>query len=582
MTIPAGVLVSANPGVLAAGGSNLAMNGIVLSTSTRVPVGSAGQFPAQSGVEDYFGPSSYEAAISQIYFNGFDGSSVKPGNILFVQYPQNPVAAYIRGGDISGLTLLQLQAINGELDIVVDGYPRTGTFNLSTASSPSAAAGLIQTALNTSEPAEATCTLGTIASHVLTVDGVITGVFAVGQTVTGAGVGANSVIQAQATGTPGGAGTYTLSVASTVSSAVAMTASATNLTVTYDSVSGGLVITSGITGSPSLVAFATGATKTALLLTAATGAVLSQGANAAVPAAFMNSVKALVQNWASFTLAWDPDNSGHSIKLAFSAWTHAQNGRYIYEAWDKDPLGGTLVPATSTFGYALQQAGYDGTNLTYDPLADDGNVPHKAAFVAGSVASINFNQNNGRVDFAYLGQAGLLADVVDETAYANFLANGYNVYAAFATAAGKFVDYQRGSVSGKFKWLDSYANQIWFTNSLQDAILDYMRNRPNKSTPFTPVGYQAIKVACAPIIQQAGLFGLYHSGVTLSQTQISEVNAAAGGVDAASQIATVGYYLQVVDAPANVRAARGPLAVTIWYADGQSVQTLALNTVNVQ
>ncbi len=64
----------------------------------------------------------------------------------------------------------------------------------------------------------------TISATTMTVSAVAIGNLAIGQTVTGAGVTANSIITALGTGT-GGAGTYTLSQSSTVSLGVAMTAS---------------------------------------------------------------------------------------------------------------------------------------------------------------------------------------------------------------------------------------------------------------------------------------------------------------------------------------------------------------------
>ena len=60
-----------------------------------------------------------------------------------------------------------------------------------------------------------------------------------------------------------------------------------------------------------------------------------------------------------------------------------------------------------------------------------------------------------------------------------------------------------------------------------------------------------------------------------------EINNAAG-VDAATVIQNRGWYLQVQDAPANVRAARGSPPITLWYADGQSIQQIALSSLEVQ
>src|SRR5262249_15990392 len=124
-TIPASELVNVLPGVLEAGGSALDLNGLMLTTSIQVPIGTVQQFPDAVSVQNYFGPSSHEASLATIYFNGFDGATAAPGNLLFAQYPASAVAAYLRGGNISGLTLAQLQTISGTLNITIDGYPRS-------------------------------------------------------------------------------------------------------------------------------------------------------------------------------------------------------------------------------------------------------------------------------------------------------------------------------------------------------------------------------------------------------------------------------------------------------------------------
>lgn len=237
-TIPASQLVQVNPSVLGAGGTGVTGVGLMLTTNSRVPTGTVQSFTTQSGVATFFGASSPEAAEAAIYFGGYVGDTITPSNLLFAQYNPSSVAAYLRGGNVSGLTLAQLQAITGTLNITVDGYPRSGSVaGLSAATSFSNAASIIQTALNTSlpqqaqvtasiAPAAATSFTGSIAGNVLTVSAVIGGTIAVGGTITGTGITANTTITGQLTGTAGGAGVYSTSV-DTTASAAAITASAT-------------------------------------------------------------------------------------------------------------------------------------------------------------------------------------------------------------------------------------------------------------------------------------------------------------------------------------------------------------------
>lgn len=570
-TIPASEIVNVIPGVLDAGGAALDLNGLMLTTSIRPPIGSVQQFPDAQSVSDFFGPSSAEAALAAIYFNGYANATAAPGNLLFAQYPQSAVAAYLRSGKVSGLTLAQLQSIAGTLTVVVDGYSRTnGAVDLSGATSFSSAASLIQTALNAS-PATIASFTGVIAATTLTVSGATGSPLAVGQTVVGAGVAAGTRITALGTGT-GGNGTYTINNSQTVGS-VAMTTQPTPLTVTYDSVSGAFVLTSGITGTPSSTAFATGTISDDLKMRAVDGAVLSQGAAAATPTAFMNSIVAQTQNWATFMTVFDPDVSGNTNRLAFAAWVAGMNNRYAYVCSDSDVNPTTTVPATTSLGYLINTANYSGTFLIFEPTHD------KAAFVCGIAAAIDFAATNGRTTFAFRSQSGLGADVTDAAVASNLITNGYNFYGAYATANQQFVFLQPGQVSGPFNWMDSYINEIWLNSSFQLALMDLLSNVP--SIPYNSAGNAMIESSLSDPIQAGLNFGAIRSGVAPSTTQAVAVNAAAG-VRISGVLETRGWYLQVLTPTAAVRQARGTPDCNFWYMDGESIQKITLSSVNLQ
>jgi hypothetical protein len=147
MSIPAAADVAVTPQVLSAGGSSLALIGHFLTNNSAMPAGLTFSFPSTPAVIAFFGPAAIETAMAATYFQGFDNSDVKPAALLFSFYATSPTVAFLRGGNISGLTLTALQAINGTLSIVVNGTAQSGTVNLSTATSFSSAAQLIGTAL---------------------------------------------------------------------------------------------------------------------------------------------------------------------------------------------------------------------------------------------------------------------------------------------------------------------------------------------------------------------------------------------------------------------------------------------------
>lgn len=649
-TIPASELVAINPSVLAAAGGSLDVIALVLTTSTQAPVGSVLSFADAPSVGDYFGASSVEKTVADTYFSGFDGKPKIPGSLLFTQYNETAVAAYLRGADISAMTLAELQALSGSLNIVVDGYARNASsVVLSAATSFSSGAGIIETALNAAIATIATLTgalggvfTGSITGTVLTISAVTNGALKVGDTISGTGVTAGTTIASLGTGT-GGTGTYNVSVTQTVGSttitgasnilvvsAVAsgtiaigqtvdstgtdaiitalgtgtggtgtytiggspqtvasgtMTTKGTPVDVTYDSVSGGFVIASTVTGAVSTAAFATGTIADDLLLRSADGAVLSQGAALAVPAAFMDAVVVEESNWVTFMTAFDPDVAdANTVKQAFAAWVTAQNDRFAYICFDTD-TGPTLdEPDAGSLGQILAAAENSGTCLIWAPTEAEG--IELAAFVCGTAASIDFTERNGRITFAFKKQAGITASVTTSTIAQNLggnpqssgRGNGYNFYGAYGAANANFTWFQRGFVTGDFLWLDSYINQIQLNSSLQVALLTLMENA--RSIPYNQAGNGKIESALADPIAAALNFGSCAPG-TISQAQRAEVNESAGA-NIANTLETQGYYLQILLADSTVRAARGSPPCTFWYLDRGSVQAISLSSIAVE
>lgn len=349
---------------------------------------------------------------------------------------------------------------------------------------------------------------------------------------------------------------------------------APGFTLTYDSISGGFLFADSTTGVGSTLTFAGGTLAASLALTSATGAVLSQGAIVATPAAFMASVVAQTANWATFMTSFDPDaGSGNVLKQEFASWTSSQNDEFAYVCWDTDVTPTLSTSATSSLGYILGQSQASGTILIWGPDYT------KAAFTCGFVASLDFTRTNGRKTLANQHQAGLTVDVTSQTVWANLLANGYNCYAAFATANDSFVGMTDGSITGPYLWADSYVNQIWLNNGLQLALMTLLFQ--GNSIPYNDAGYALMEAACADPINAAVNFGAIRPGVALSALQVAEINQSAGTpID--SILSTRGWVLQILPATAIVRAARQSPPATLWYADGGSVQQINLASIEVQ
>ncbi|OYY83019.1 MAG: hypothetical protein B7Y46_16645 [Acidovorax sp. 28-64-14] len=475
-SIPASNYVQINPAVIGAGGSALALNGILLTSDTSIPIGTVQPFYTADSVSAWFGPSAIETSMGASYFKADDNKTLTPGLLYLAQYNAAAVAGYLRSGSFASTTLAELQALSGTLTITFAGSALTSaTINLSSATSFSNAATLIQAGFTTPPFA-----------------------------------------------------------------------------VTYD------VLRS---------AYATGTLATGLLLTAATGAVLSQGADAQTPAGMMASIINQTLNWASFTTTFEPVTAD---KEAFSLWVNSQNNRFAYIGWDTSATG-TIVPDTTSWVALIKAAGYSGTIPVYRDYLH-------AAFFMGFIAALDFNRTNGRKTLAYKYQSGLTASVSNVTTANNLEANGYNYIGNVATANQGFVFAFPGQITGSYKFVDSYVNQVYLNSQFQLALLTLLTSAG--FVPYTTAGYTQIRQSCMDPINQMLNYGGIQPGVTLSAAQASEVNTQAG-TEIATTLSQRGWYLQIQDASAQVRGVRGSPPMTFWYMDGGSVQRINLASIVV-
>lgn len=341
-------------------------------------------------------------------------------------------------------------------------------------------------------------------------------------------------------------------------------------TVTYDALSASFLFTSSTTGAASTITTATGTLASNLRLSSTSGAIASQGSDVMTPASGMDALTALSQDFVSFMTAFEPNDTN---KVAFAAWTDSKSDRFAYICWDNLPAASVSGDTTSV-GVQIKTADYTGTACVYDPTNGD-NV---AAFVLGALASIDFTRENGRATLAFRN-GNIAPGVTNQSIAANLIANGYNFVGAYATANDQFAFLYPGSISGQFKWIDSWVGQVWMNNAFQLALMGLLTGVGQ--IPYNRDGYALIEGALRGVIDDAVNFGAIRAGVTLSASQRIQVNNSAG-FDIATTLERRGWYVLVKDPGATVRGNRGSPVTTVFYTDGQSVQTITLSSVNVQ
>lgn len=486
-SIPASEIVTVLPSVLGAGGTAMALNAVIISDDVKFV---AKEYSNADAVGNDYGTTSDKYKFAQIYFNGFTGSTVKPSALFISKYSAVDSAAKLTGASLRSMSLDQLKAITGAISVTIDGVLKTGTIDLSAATSFSNAATLIATALTAA--------------------------------------------------------------------------------VTFDTQLQSFVIASGTTGATSSISFATGAAAEALALTELTGAQLDNVTTVDTATTAMKRLTNYTLNLSTIVVETSTALND-DIQKEIATWVSLQNHRYWLVKYGEEPTA--LIPNNTT-----NFAGWVAENNVADVTCVYGTFEH-AALCAGYAASLNFSELNGRTTMDFRSTSTLAHSVTDVDDANALESNGYAYYGAFATANDRFIFLRNSIVSGEFKWVDAYLNQIYFNSQLQLAQITGLV--ANKSIPYNEVGKSKVRASAQDPINEMLNFGGIQTGVALSEQQKSIINNEAG-VDAATIIFNQGYYLMIRDATAQVRAARGSFPIKLWYTDGGSVHSINIASINVQ
>lgn len=343
----------------------------------------------------------------------------------------------------------------------------------------------------------------------------------------------------------------------------------TGTTVVYNSLLNAFIVTSATTGDKSSVSYATGTAADVLGLSQEKGAVISEGTKALDPSTLMETIVDKTENWVSFTTLTEADDD---TVLGFAKWTSSKNCDYMYCPWttkavDVSTASGTNLPKK------LKEANYDGVALSYGGL-------DVATLIMSIGACIDWDRQNGLVDWAFKSQDGMAASVTDnKIAYACEELR-VNFYGKFATRNDQFIQLYEGSlVGGDHGYIDAYMGHLWLRNALQVSIMDGLKNTPR--VPYLDEGYTFIRAWCMDPINKAMTNGIIQAGVSLSESQKSELFNEIGS-DQSATLSTNGYYLQISDPGAKARGQRKSPILGLWYTYGGSVHKVDLPVTLVE
>lgn len=149
MTIPLSKDFSITPNVVTPAGSAVDANGLMLTDNELIPVGKVMSFYQDADVSALMGATSKEFLSSRQYFNGYDNSTVIPGELLMYRIVASDAAGYLLSGKLKGVPLATLKAIPaGTITLTIDGVLTTSaSIDLSTVTSFSDIADKLETAI---------------------------------------------------------------------------------------------------------------------------------------------------------------------------------------------------------------------------------------------------------------------------------------------------------------------------------------------------------------------------------------------------------------------------------------------------
>ncbi|GAN69291.1 DUF3383 family protein [Acetobacter orleanensis] len=282
-------------------------------------------------------------------------------------------------------------------------------------------------------------------------------------------------------------------------------------------------------------------------------------------------------DWGPFLFAQEPDAAA---KTQIATWLAAHPNRYWGVVQDSDA---TILSANAaaSFGATVNAASTPGLTCVCNTDSPGTGGTLAAALCLGWAASINPNRASGRTTLMFRNNSGVPPASLTASQAQALLGNGYSFYGSYKSTDTTFSFLNNGAVSGPFSWADSYINQIWMNASFQNDLISLFSNAGQ--IPYNAVGDSLIATAVQGTIDTALSFGAIQPNVTLSDAQKQAVNADAGrSIDAV--LSTRGWYLLpgASTASAAVRAARGTVQGRFFYMDGQSVQSIALASVEAQ
>lgn len=351
-------------------------------------------------------------------------------------------------------------------------------------------------------------------------------------------------------------------------------------TVAYNSITGGLIITSATTGSQSATAGVTTAasgTDVSVMLGLAS-AELSQGVDAETYAQFCDRI--YHANTAGYSITTLNALTTDEITAAVQ-WLQTTTGGQTYDTAVRLVFNISDKTTAKTVSASLESAGYTGYVICYDPNNEYINILDCAI-----CASIDYDVSNGAINFNFQPAVGYtpittLGTVIDyqngktnislmDELTSNYLSTVYSV----GFGSQEQVYYGFGLMAGDFGSEDIQVNESALEQAIQVSILNGMTSLNKIPMRGTDANLLVGSLLTAPL-ERFKTNGSIAKNGTLSTLEKASISQATGNPNAADAVEQTGYFYMIHDLTEADIAARQVRVLICYLASG------ALNRVRI-
>lgn len=319
--------------------------------------------------------------------------------------------------------------------------------------------------------------------------------------------------------------------------------------VVWDSVNGRFTFTSGETGAETIVLSSTTGLDTSLAWTAATGAIISNGAATQTITSLLADSASENNNFGSFAFLYSCNLSLSEI-IEAATWNDTNNVVFQYYPTVSAADASTLMASIGTL------AG-NGVTLRDSAVADE--YPEMLPMVI--LAATDYTSRAAVQNFMFY-QASLTPTVTTNADADTYDALRINYYGQTQQAGQKLSFYQRGVLTGQGTDpldMNVYANEQWLKDAIGTELMNLLLALSRLSA--NAEGVSKITGIVQPIIDLAKLNGTISVGKELTPIQEVFIKEQTGDENAHHQVRTAGFWFS-----ASVNATNSTASYVLIYS----------------